>query len=367
MALIVTPKYLPLLGGMERECALLAAQFRRDGWEPLVITEQLGLPLPRRRVEDGITVLRMPSSAERSIVVQLRVAALLALLLLRHRREVAFAVVRTMTLPALVVGLLKRLRLLRYPTLVTAETGGAEDDVVALGRRPLFPVSRLLVSGHDHLNGICQANVDHLRELDFPREKITLIPNGIDTSMWAGTPAPERVDSFLFLGRIEPAKGVHELVEAFRVVHARHPRISLTFAGDGPSRAQLEARCAALGLEDAVSFVGRVDYADLGALFGEVDCLVLPSYSEGMPLSVLEAAAHRRVLIVTDVGDMRRLFGGRIRICPPRDEQALAEAMEAAVSDPHPAADYEDVIRTVAIESVARELAERLTRVATSA
>jgi glycosyltransferase involved in cell wall biosynthesis len=95
-------------------------------------------------------------------------------------------------------------------------------------------------------------------------------------------------------------------------------------------------------------------------VFDEHDCLVLPSYSEGMPLSVLEAAAHRRVLIITDVGDIRRLFGERIHICPPRDTEALIAAMEAAMADPHPRTPYDDVIEAVAIGTVAGSMLEQL-------
>jgi glycosyltransferase involved in cell wall biosynthesis len=75
---------------------------------------------------------------------------------------------------------------------------------------------------------------------------------------------------------------------------------------------------------------------------------------------VLEAAAHRRVMIVTDVGDMRRLFGDRIRICPPRDTAALAAAMEDAVHDPHPSADYGEVIEHIDIKAVASRILDRL-------
>jgi glycosyltransferase involved in cell wall biosynthesis len=360
VALIVTPQYLPLLGGMERECALLAAELRRRGFRPVIVTEQLGLDTPLLEDEGGIRVHRIPSSPERSLRVQLGVALRMARLVLRYRRSAAFAIVRTATLPAVLVGLLKRLRLVRFPTLVTAETGGAADDVVALAGRPVFPLSRALVASHDVLNGICQANVDHLREYGFPESRITMIPNGIDTSPWAAASPPERVERFLFLGRLDPEKGLFELLDAFRAVLDAHPRVTLTIAGEGPARAELERRAGELGLGEALRFAGRVPYEELGDLFDAIDCVVLPSYSEGMPLSVLEAAAHRRVLIVTDVGDMRRIFGDSIRIVPPRDGDALREAMTAAVEDPAPSGDYAEIVERLSIGSVAGAMLGRL-------
>lgn len=359
VALIVTPKYLPLLGGMERECHLLARELRRRGWQPVIVTERLGLDLPRREETDGIRVHRMASSPRRSLWVQLWVALQLVVLVLRYRRA-GFAIVRTTTLPSLVVGALKRLRLVRFPTLVTAETGGTDDDVAALAGRPLFPLARSLVSTHDWLNGLCQANVDHLREFGFPEPKITMIPNGVDTTAWETATPPERVRRLLFLGRIDPEKGIFELLDALASVRTRHPDLTLTVAGDGPARGAMEARAAELELADAVRFVGRVPYERVGDVFAEHDCLVLPSYSEGMPLSVLEAAAHRLVLVITDVGDIRRLFGDRIHICPPRDTQALAAALEAAAGDAAPQVDYDEVIDAVSIETVVDEVLERL-------
>jgi glycosyltransferase involved in cell wall biosynthesis len=284
----------------------------------------------------------------------LSVAARMALLVMRYRRA-AFGIVRTTTLPAVLVGLLKKLRLVTFPTLVTAETGGVADDVVALAERPLFGLSRALVSAHDRLNGICQANVDHLREYGFPGEKITFIPNGIDTGAWAVSAAPERVRRFLFLGRLDPEKGLFELLDAFARVREQHPDVTLTIAGEGPALEELRA-----GAGDGVSFAGRIPYEQLGAVFDAHDCLVLPSYSEGMPLSVLEAAAHRRAMIITDVGDVQLLFGERVRIIPPRDVSALTAAMKDMVAGGAPSADYGEVIERVSIENVTDEILAQL-------
>jgi glycosyltransferase involved in cell wall biosynthesis len=281
----------------------------------------------------------------------------MAVHVLRHRRSAAFAVVRTATVPGVLVGLLKALRLIRFPTLITAEE---EHDIEALAHRPLFGVMRRLVSSHDVLNGLGRSNVEHLRRYGFPGSKITMIPNGIDTSAWETTTVPDHIERFLFLGRIDVTKGVFELVDAFAEVHARHPAVRLVIAGEGPALPALEARAAELGVESAVTFAGRVEYERLGDLFDAVDCLVLPSYSEGMPLSVLEAASHHRPLILTDVGDLRATFGESVRLCRPRDTAALAEAMEAAVSDPSPSANYDEVIERVGIGAVAGEILARL-------
>jgi len=356
VALIVTPRFPPLLGGMERECALLAGQFARMGYRPVVITEQLERPLPEREVVDGTLVIRISSSPQRTVAVQLRVAAQIARQLLAYRRTAAFAVVRTFTLPALVVGLMKRIRLISYPTLLTAETGGAEDDIVALEGRPARHLSKWLVTGNDRLNALCQMTVDHLVEFGYPSRKLTMIPNGIETGAWGRTTAPAAINRFLFLGRLDEGKGIFELVEAISRLRCDGRKPTLLVAGAGPDEGRLRERVVELGLGEAVHFAGLVPHEEIGDLFSQADALVLPSWSEGLPLSVLEAAAHHRALIVSDVGDMRRLFGQSARIVTPGDVGLLTAAMADAMDDPNPTTPYEDVISEVSIETVAGEL-----------
>jgi len=352
--LIVTPGYLPRLGGMERQCALLAAELQRRGYGVTVLTERTYPHLPLTETVDGVEVVRLRTSDRRGPLTFARVGAQMLAFLVRRRREFDFAVVRTLTFPALVTGLLKALRVLRYPTLVTAETGGEADDVIALRGYRAWRAFRWVLSHHDRLNGICEANVEHFRELGFPESKLTRIPNGVDVSPFATSSYPERVRRFAFLGRITRDKGMWELIEAFERVHGRVPDCSLVIAGDGEDEAELRAAVAERGLDGAVEFLGRIPYEGLAEFFERSDCLVLPSYSEGLPMAVLEAVAHRRPIVATDVGDLKRMFGHTAFICRPRDaddlERALGEALEST------SVDYSDVVPRFAIESVAEEI-----------
>ena len=360
VALIVTPRFPPLLGGMERECALLAERFARMGFQPVVLTEDFGQNLPLRETVRGVLVIRIPSSPERRLFVQLRVAVGLARGMIAVRGRASFAIVRTFTLPALVSGLLRRLRLIDYPTLVTAETGGAEDDVVALEKRQGSSLMKWMVSGNDRLNGLCQANVDHMRQFGYPLSRLTTIPNGVETEAWHETSPPTEVRRFLYLGRIDETKGVLELVEALGRLRDHGHSPTLMVAGAGPAEDQMKELVTASGLNGCVSFLGLVPHSEVGDLLSRADCLVLPSWSEGMPLSVLEAATRHRVLVLSDVGDMRRLFGDSAHIFPPGDIDALTDCMAQAMTSESPSTDYEGVITQVSIDEVARRLAQEL-------
>jgi glycosyltransferase involved in cell wall biosynthesis len=359
--LIVTPWYLPLLGGQERQAALLADAFARMGYDVDVLTEHADPTSPRREQQGRVRVTRVRTTSVRRPWTYPLVAAGMLAFLLRNRRSYRFAVIRTLTLPAFLVGVLKALRLVRYPTLVTAETGGDADDVIALRGYPLFPLLRAVVAQHDVLNGICADNLRHYRELGFPEHKLTRIYNGVDTSPYARLAFPERVRIFGFLGRLHHEKGVHELLQAFGKVHERHEDVRLLVAGDGPEESALRSYAAAHGLDGAIEFAGRIPYEELGAFFERIDALVLPSYSEGLPLSVLEAAAHKRLIVATDVSDLRELFGDSVFFCAKRDPADLEAQMEVltvrtGAADPS----YDVAIAQLAIDEVAQRIAARV-------
>ena len=351
--LIVTPWYLPLLGGQERQVALLAEELRRRGHEVDVLTERTPPDAPRHEARDGVSVTRVGTSTARGPLTYLRLGLAMGWFLLRRRRRYRFAMVRTLTFPGLLVGLMKRLRLLRYPSLVTAETGGERDDVISLRDYPAWRAFRWVLGGHDVLNAICADNTRHYRELGFPEEKLALIYNGVDTTPYARIEPPQRVRTFGFLGRLHREKGVHELLEAFAQIHAEHPDTRLVIAGSGEEESTLRERAG-----DGVEFAGRVPYEELDGFFRSIDCLVLPSYSEGMPLSVLEAAAHRRAIVATDVSDLRELFGDEIFFAEKRDTRDLQRAMEAAMAGGTPS--YDHVVGRIAIGTVADQLAGAL-------
>ena len=351
--LIVTPGYLPRLGGMERLCALLAAEFQRRGLEVTVLTERTYPHLPLREELDGVEVIRMRTASRRNLLTFALVGWQMAAHLIANRRRYRFAVIQTLTFPALVIGLLKLLRLLPYRTWVTSNTGGEEDDVIALRGYRAWRAFRRVLGHHDALNSVCQANYDHYLELGFDESKLSRIPNGVDLAPFAASSYPERITRFAFLGRITREKGVWEMVDAFARVHARHPDASLVIAGEGEDEDALARAVAEGGLDGSVEFLGRIPQEELGAYFDRFDALVLPSYSEGLPMAVLEAAAHRRAVVVTDVGDLRELFGESLFLCRIRDVEDLERAMSEALQPDGPArVNYDDSLPRLSVERV---------------
>ena len=154
----------------------------------------------------------------------------------------------------------------------------------------------------------------------------------------------EGVCRFLFLGSQTEEKGLGDLIEATRRLHQAGTRFELDLVGPATSgqRAMWLQRVRAAGLRDVVSFHGPVTGRGKRRLLAAVDCLVHPSHSEGLPLTILEAAAAGLPVIATRVGSVPEALmvgrGGRAvaltPLVPPHDPGALCAAMERMASDP---------------------------------
>jgi starch synthase (maltosyl-transferring) len=173
--------------------------------------------------------------------------------------------------------------------------------------------------------------------------RLTVIPNGVDPALLdhaapvprAAIGVPSGADFALSIGRLNVQKGLPDLLDAAEWVVAQRPDWHLVLVGDGPERPWLVARLAAQpALAARVHWLGR--RADVPALLGAADVLVLASLWEGMPNVVLEAMAARRAVVATAVEGSEDLVtpGQTGWLVPPHDPQALAQALLEAAHDP---------------------------------
>lgn len=133
------------------------------------------------------------------------------------------------------------------------------------------------------------------------------------------------------VGRLSEEKGVDVFLDACAVLAQRGLAFSAIVAGDGPGRPRLESQCARLGLE-GVRFLGHV--YDVAALYGMLDLLVLPSRSEGLPNTLLEAMRADVPVVATAVGAVPEVVGtsAAARLVAPGSAPALAQAIEHALT-----------------------------------
>jgi glycosyltransferase involved in cell wall biosynthesis len=176
---------------------------------------------------------------------------------------------------------------------------------------------------------------------------------------WPGGQRPERhavkkapadgPAEILYVGTLSAAKGVGDLVEAFRLLRQSGVAVRLTVVGDGPELPRLRERTADLAL-DAVRFPGRVGNAEAFARMRSAALVVVPSrpsFPEGFPLTLTEALASRTPTVLSDHPVFTRALaeGEGVRFFRAGDPVSLADAVIAALDDP---AEYERLSESTA-------------------
>lgn len=168
------------------------------------------------------------------------------------------------------------------------------------------------------------------RGLVAPGQGRVLPGSGIDLERFAPAPYPAAGSApvFLLVARLLRDKGVVEYVEAARQVKARHHgvRFQLLGAVDAANRSAIDAETLRGWVsEGVVDYLGTTD--DVRPFIAAASCVVLPSYREGAPRTLIEAAAMARPLIATDVPGCRAVVeqGRSGLLCKVRDPSSLAE------------------------------------------
>ena len=144
----------------------------------------------------------------------------------------------------------------------------------------------------------------------------------------------DKSKTILFLSRVEKAKGIYETLDSFKSLLKSFPEISLNIAGTGNELKNAGKYVKEQGIS-AVNFLGWVEGKDKIKLLSESDIFVLASYSEGMPICVLEAMAMGLAVVTTNVGGIKDFFneGDMGLIVNPGDKVDLALKIETLLQD----------------------------------
>ena len=134
------------------------------------------------------------------------------------------------------------------------------------------------------------------------------------------------------VARLEPVKGIPYLIRAMSLIKDSN----LIIIGDGPERSALESLSLRLGLSDRIFILGQLDHnTEFWDRLQEATVFVLPSLSEGLPRVLLEAMTCGLPIVATNVGGIPEIITDGVNgyLVPPRNETALAEAIERVLND----------------------------------
>jgi L-malate glycosyltransferase len=218
------------------------------------------------------------------------------------------------------------------PRIVTSLHG---SDVTAVGADPsIRSITSFAIAACD---GVTTPSEFLCREararLELPPDlPIEIIPNFVDTDRFSpSSSGPGQGEAILLhVSNFRPVKRVGDLLAVLARVRRATPA-RLVLVGDGPERAPLEARAAALGLAEHVEFLGRRD--DFVDELRRAHAFLLPSESESFGVAALEAQSACVPVFAYRVGGLPEVVAAT-RLIEPFDTEAMARAVVAAVSSP---------------------------------
>lgn len=159
---------------------------------------------------------------------------------------------------------------------------------------------------------------------------------GVDPSIVRPSTAEPGGQRLLFVGRLAEEKGLNVLVAAVAELAADRPGLALDVVGDGPERERVSDEIRRRGLDDVVTLHGHRTPARVADLVAATNVFVLPSFAEGVPVSLMEAMAAGVPVVATAVGGVGELVehGRSGLVTRPGDVAALRDAIAVLLDDP---------------------------------
>jgi glycosyltransferase involved in cell wall biosynthesis len=244
--------------------------------------------------------------------------------------------------------------------------GGYGSDNAILGRlpRPVAPVERALwrvLEGSTVVGTMGSGDRDLLLAAGLPPGRVEVFPPSVDTRRF--TPAPEGAEApyaIVSAASLIPRKRLHDLIEVVARLRVERPWVRAAIAGQGPLLDELRAQASALGVADAIDFLGQ--RSDVEDLYRSSRVFVLTTRSEGLSVAMSEAMACGLPAVVSDVGDLGDLVseGRNGHLLAVGDVAGFTERIAGLLDDP---VRYRAASQAAREDAVRHSGVERLTNV----
>ena len=335
---MISTYFYPWAGGAEKQAERLSHWLIDHDIPVMMVTRHFD-DLPTYEKIQGIEVYRVRPLPGK-VLGALSFVAMGVWVMLKNRKKYSIIHSHQVYSPSTIGWIASKL--LRRPMVVNLHLGGPEGDIQRLLRNPTMGNARLNILKRDAsaFVAISREIAQEMREQGIPEDKIHFLVNAVDPNVYAPVDTatrdqmrqqldlPADVPIAFFGGRLVQIKGVQDLLTAWRNVP--EPAY-LVIAGTGELEGELQAY-AETHLQGRVKFVGKIDNVD--EYLQAADAWVLPSYGEGLPVSLLEAMATTTAIVTTPVGAIPEIIkdGENGLLVPSGDVDALSEALKRAIS-----------------------------------
>jgi glycosyltransferase involved in cell wall biosynthesis len=314
----------PFLGGPERQMLGLASSLPEEYRTVFISFAERGLarPLLERAARDGFETITLRENTPHFRRAAREVAG--------HLRRLGADIVCCSGYKPDVIGWLAA-RQVGIPVVSVSHGWTAATLKVRLYEA----LDRLILRWMDCTVCVSEGQAARVRRAGVPAERLVLIRNAIKADDYRkANPADAARLRSLFprpprrvvgaAGRLSPEKGFSQLIEAAALVRQTDPGIGFVLFGDGPLRAELARQLAARGLEE--NFILAGFRADLERDLPHLDLLALPSFTEGLPVILLEACAAALPVVATAVGGIPEVVQDGVTgyLVPPKNPGLLA-------------------------------------------
>lgn len=310
------------IGGMEQVVADLALHLDRDQFETAVACVESRGPIADELERQGIPVTLLPPMVR---VLSFIYPAELIHIIRKYKADVVHIHSGCWHKGALAA------RLAGVRNIIYSEHGRTFPDSrkVMLLDRLYSPLTKYVVAVSENL-------ADYMaKEVGIPTRKILVIINGINIERFSDAAREEDCGPIRIgiIARLAPVKDIATLMRAMVEVLRCHPEVVLAIIGDGPERMALEALVVELGIGTSVEFHGF--RRDIPAVLREIDVFTLSSLSEGTSITLLEAMAAGKPVVVTNVGGNPAIVkdGENGFLVPPANPAKMAEALVALIEN----------------------------------
>lgn len=312
-------------------------QIRARGWKVAVLATDPGFVTALN--DAGITVVHL-AAVWRGLNVFKDLVGLIRLWLFLKRNP--WTVVHTHTTKGGIIGRLAA-RLAGIPIVIHTIHGFAIHERTNICVAYIYGlIERVAAAWCTRIVTVSHFHRAWAIKFGIPCGKIVAIPNGVPDRGFARKfrepnhcPHDSCNCTILYLGRLAAGKGIEDLLEATAVLAKRgRIQVSVNIVGDGPSRIRLESIAKTLGVQQIVSFVGH--QKDVSEYLTTSDLVVLPTFREGMSISLLEAMAAGKPIVTTNIGSNKEATrnGYAAILVEPGDVAALADAVQNVLEDP---------------------------------